>query len=226
MAKDTRPTIKLPRHLLEAWELVGGLSDTSKMPELSWSTPAEECNVGGRLRLIAGSTCSSCYAMKGRYPTPTVQRAMYRRLECWNRNQGPVFQGAMAQLTTALVLEYFRWFDSGDLADIGMLVDIVEIAKRTPQIRYWLPTRELAIVTEYLDVTAEPFPDNLTVRISAPMINSPFPDRFKLPHSSVFTDEREPTAGTICRAYQNNGECGECRHCWDRNVKHVTYLKH
>ena len=225
MSKDTRPTIKLPKHLLESWELVGGLSDTSKMPELSWSTPAEECNVGGRLRLIPGSTCESCYARKGRYPTPTVQNAMYRRLECWNRNQGPVFQKAMSQLTTALVLEYFRWFDAGDLASVGMLVDIVEIAKRTPHIRYWLPTRELAIVNEYLAVTAEPFPDNLTVRVSAPMINKPYTS-MDLPHSSVFTDEHNPNAGTICRAYQNNGECGDCRHCWDRNVKHVTYLKH
>lgn len=234
MTTTTRPTIKLPRHLQESWEIVGGFSDPSKMPEFSWSTPAEECNVGGRLRLIPGSTCEVCYAKRGRYLTPTVHRALYRRLDCWERNQGPKFQNAFAQLVTALVLEHFRLFDAGDLASVAMLADFVAIAKRTPQIRYWLPTRELAIVDQYLS-TGEVFPENLTVRVSAPMINSPFPlshpngltvERFSLPHSSVFTDEHDPKAGTICRAYQNNGECGECRHCWDKATEHITYLKH
>ena len=231
MTTATRPTIKLPQHLVHDWETVGGLSDPSKMPEFSWSTPAEECNVGGRLRLVPGSTCEVCYARKGRYPTGVVQRALYRRLDCWKLNQGPVFQRAMARLVSVLVDSHFRWFDAGDLANGAMLEDIVMIAKLTPHIQFWLPTRELAVVLDYLETTHE-FPDNLAVRVSAPMVDQALPVPLRYPafarvvRSSVFTDEHKPGAGTICRAYQNKGQCGSCRHCWDLDVDHVTYLKH
>lgn len=88
MSKDTRPTIKLPKHLLESWELVGGLSDTSKMPELSWSTPAEECNVGGRLRLIPGARANLAMPEKA-----DTQRLPYRTPCTDGSNVGTVIRG-------------------------------------------------------------------------------------------------------------------------------------
>ena len=60
--------------------LVGGLSAPSKMPCKSFSISAFECITGSRLRKIAGSVCSKCYALKGRYVFPKVQAALDRRL--------------------------------------------------------------------------------------------------------------------------------------------------
>ena len=61
--------------------ICGGLSHTSKMPCPSYNLPANECQVGSTLVGLEGAVCFGCYALKGRYPIPTVQRALYRRLK-------------------------------------------------------------------------------------------------------------------------------------------------
>jgi len=29
-----------------------------------------------------------------------------------------------------------------------------------------------------------------------------------------------------CKSFDNNGECGECRKCWDKGIKNISYLAH
>ena len=43
------------------------MTRTSKMPGLSYSLPAPECQTGSKLRKIKGTPCFDCYAMKGNY---------------------------------------------------------------------------------------------------------------------------------------------------------------
>ena len=50
--------------------IVGTLSEPSKMPTYAYSIPAKYCITGSKLRMIANSTCSKCYALKGRYIFP------------------------------------------------------------------------------------------------------------------------------------------------------------
>ena len=64
----------------EAWDLVGGLSKPGKMPGWSIGIPAKECKTGAKLRLVQGSVCYDCYALKGCYVFKVVQDAQYRRL--------------------------------------------------------------------------------------------------------------------------------------------------
>ena len=63
-----------------AWQEVGGLSKPSKMPSHGYSLSAFKCIVGSKLRNILNSTCSDCYALKGRYVFPNVQKALDLRL--------------------------------------------------------------------------------------------------------------------------------------------------
>ena len=56
--------------------ITGGLSAPSKMPCHSFSISAKRCKVGSKLRKVVGSTCNKCYALKGRYVFPNVERAM------------------------------------------------------------------------------------------------------------------------------------------------------
>ena len=51
----------------EATLITGGLSKPSKMPGPSFNLPAVACITGSKLVKVAGSTCSGCYALKGRY---------------------------------------------------------------------------------------------------------------------------------------------------------------
>ena len=40
------------------------------------------------------------------------------------------------------ILNHFRWYDSGDVQDIGDLEKISAIATAVPFVQFWLPTQE------------------------------------------------------------------------------------
>ena len=59
----------------EARAAVGGLSQTSKMPCKSWGISAKACKTGGKLAKVEGTVCHGCYALKGAYVWPVVEKA-------------------------------------------------------------------------------------------------------------------------------------------------------
>jgi hypothetical protein len=130
----------------------------------------------------------------------------------------------------------FRWHDSGDIQSAGHLEAICDIAEGTQgvtladgtaeDIRYWLPTREYASVSEALRRRRGTFPRNLTVRVSAQLVDGPPPTRLGLPMSTVHTREEVYPEALVCPAYTRAGGCGSCRACWDTGVGHVSYPAH
>jgi hypothetical protein len=217
---------------LTAWTIgqlddyVGRLSEPSKMPGFAYSLPAAECATGSRLRAVAGSTCSGCYALKGRYAFPVVRDAMYRRLEALER---PLWAEAMAELINRRTAKHphFRWHDSGDLQSLEHLRAIVRVCELTPTVRHWLPTREYRILTEF-EAAGGTYPANLNVRASAHMVGGKAPQFTGRP-LTVSTVSREadtyPNAHH-CPAPLQGNSCGDCRACWDRTVNHVDYHIH
>ena len=113
---------------------------------------------------------------------------------------------------------YLRWFDSGDLQGANHLRNIVTVAKSTPQVCHWLPTRELPTVKAVLRQIGV-FPKNLTVRVSAAMVDGKPPKGFENTSSVV-------TEGETCPSRDQGGVCGDCRDCWDRTISNVAYGKH
>src|SRR5690242_14227789 len=102
---------------LEAY--VGGLSNPSKMPGYGYSIPAKDCITGSKLRKVDGSTCSACYALKGRYVFPNVLAAMERRLASLDK---PDWAYVMGELINRKSKQpFFRWHDSGDLQSVKHL---------------------------------------------------------------------------------------------------------
>lgn len=199
--------------------IVGGLSKPSKMPGWSYGIPAQACKVGSLLRKVKGSTCGSCYALKGMYVFPVVKNALQRRLESLSN---PVWELAMTELIARKCkkVPFFRWHDSGDIQSVEHLSMIVRIANNLPGVSFWLPTRETAIVKEWLAAGNE-FPANLAVRISAPMIGRA-PEKIA---GTVGSSVENPSAFQ-CPAPQQGNSCQECRSCWHRNVEEVSYSKH
>lgn len=206
---------------------MGGLSWPSKMPCPAWGVSARECLRGRELAREAGTVCSRCYALRGRYVTGGVATAHRRRLEAL---ESPLWSEAMATLVDAYCRGgYFRWFDSGDLQSPEHLDKIVWIARRTPTVRHWLPTREVLIVGELRHAV----PPNLAVRVSADLIEDrPSAPTWDLPTSTVHRHPGEPVpAGSglrrhsiECRAYLRGHHCGPCRACWSPKVRNVSYL--
>jgi hypothetical protein len=205
----------------ESTPAVISLSWTSKMPGASWGIPAKFCKVGSLLRKVKGSVCAKCYARKGRYVFPNVQQAQAKRLKTWQEDRKAWVKAMIERLSENDVRKsgQFRWFDSGDLQGVDMLHDIVEIATATPWLEHRLPTKEVGAVTSFFQNGGE-LPANLTVRISAGMVDGTAPDVFGLPTARVVTKNAN------CPAPEQGGKCLDCRMCFDKAIKEVRYGLH
>ena len=205
--------------LRAAKDIVGGWTVTSKMPTISYSIPAEECKTGSKLRLIKDTVCSDCYALKGNYVryAKNIKPAMYKRLDSiinplWVKAMVFIMDNQKSVVDSGV----FRWHDSGDIQSPGHLDKIVQIARATPNVRHWLPTKESNWIQKY----DKPIPKNLVIRLSGTFVDGKAP---KYVNTSTVVSNKD---AATCRAFENGGECGECRQCWDSSVKNVSYHKH
>ena len=205
----------------QAKQIMISLGRAGKMPCPTYNTPAKRCVTGSKLRKTKGSTCHGCYAMKGNYLFPSVQQGLEKRFEAFLH---PRFVEAMTFMIKRHSAKsgYFRWFDSGDLNNMAMLEKIVMICQQTPEIEHWLPTREGKVVFDYLKIYKQ-FPDNLMVRLSAPMVDGEPIKSYK--YTSTVNHKTKPIGHDCPSRFQDN-ECRDCRACWDRKVTNVSYHKH
>jgi hypothetical protein len=232
-------------NLSQAKAIVGAIGFPSKMPGTSYGLPAKACIAGSALAKLPGSICSQCYALAGsaKYQMPRAMIGQERRLEAVARHD---WVDAMVRLLLHLHLGpikvdlgiagerlrraggvrfrwnepgFHRWHDSGDLQSVEHLEKIIEVCRRTPQIRHWLPTRELAM----LRACKAPIPDNLTIRVSAAMIDGMAPMGWAA--STVHTAS-PPVDAHECPAPRQGHMCGLCRACWSRDIALVSYALH
>jgi hypothetical protein len=210
------------KSLKQAKSIAGSLGFPSKMPGTSYGISAKHCKTGSKLAKVPGSVCEKCYAMRDNYVYPSVMAAHETRLAALESPQwvdAIVLQIVKAALKSGV--PYHRWHDSGDLQSMQHLLNIVEVARRLPDINFWLPTKEKQLVNRYLREHGD-FPANLCVRLSAAMIDG-LPPVFA--NTSTVIDQRRPI-GYPCPAPTQGRQCGSCRACWDRRVANVTYHKH
>jgi len=214
----------------EAIEVAGPLGYPSKMPGTAYGISAKACQVGAKLAKVEGSVCFGCYALKANYLYPSVAMAHEKRLAGITH---PAWTGAMVTLLTAahesgkgrngpIASGWHRWHDSGDLQSVDHLTKICAVAALTPQIKHWLPTRELAIVKAYQKAGGI-VPRNLVIRVSATMVDGEATGAW--PTTSGVHDKAK-AKGRACPAPQQEGKCGDCRACWNPKVKHVSYHLH
>ena len=204
-------------------QIVGGLSNPSKMPGFAYGIPAEECRTGSMLRMVKDSACSKCYALKGSYVWPATRAAYARRFQAI-RN-GSLWVAAMSLLLERQAAKgnpHFRWHDSGDIQDANHLHNICMVHDYAPASIGWIPTREYRT----LDGFDRTLPDNLTARVSAHMIGQRAPSRFGNTSMIIRKGESAPEGVAHCPAPQQGGECRTCRNCWDRTVATVAYTQH
>lgn len=203
------------------------LSDTSKMPCKSWSVTALACSIGSKLAQVAGSVCHGCYALKGFYRMPSVANVLHNRLSImalpgWHKKM-------VAKIKSEEKSGFFRWFDSGDLQSLKNLKDIVRIALALPRIRFWLPTKEYGIASEYFELYGF-FPQNLTVRLSGYMVDKPGPnslaENMGLTTSEVHGKESDAQGKHLCPSSSQGNKCLDCRACWNSSIQTVVYRLH
>lgn len=216
-----------------AQTVCGSLTQTSKMPCKSSSLPTESCETGSRMAKLPGSICSMCYADKGFYKVyeSTIKPAQFSRLDAvWqamaSEEHAQAWLSGMVSLIGADF--WFRHHDSGDLQGLAHLELIAQLAMATPHCQHWLPTREYAIVKEYIAKHGA-LPANLIVRLSAMYPDQPVAIPASLRGHANITSSNvhtpgAPVHGHACQAPKNNGACGPCRACWSGEP--VSYAMH
>jgi len=171
--------------------------------------------------------------MKNRYMFKATQNALSRRLQIlednlvdWQQNMVVFLRGVLPFVPE--VDRYFRWHDSGDVQSIAHLDAIVEIARAVPQWRFWLPTKEYAMLTAWRKA-GNTEPENLCIRVSHPMRNARGSALKLGPGSGQIDGSKAETAralGRLCPAPKQGNVCGSCRACWDSRVSDVFYVHH
>lgn len=216
----------------QAHAIHGGLTQTTKMPCQSYSLPTIACVTGFKMRAIAGSICAMCYAEKGNYRKyqNNIEPAQHARLESIAMAIADIeYRAAWIQ---AMIIsigddDYFRFHDSGDIQNIEHLELYAELARAMPNCKFWLPTREYGIVSAF---TAQyDVPDNLIIRLSAMFTDKAVvvPKTLQgVKGVAVSNVHSKKAIGTACNAPKQNGECRNCRACWNRKVAAVSYSIH
>ena len=195
----------------EAIKITGSMTRTSKMPGLSYSLPAWECKTGSKLRLVPGTPCHGCYALKGNYIRyPAIKKAQYYRLASLVHDSWVT--AMVAQIKRQ---KYFRWHDAGDVQSVDHMKKIFEVCRLTPGTQHWLPTQE----RKYLPLPGSKIPDNLVIRLSGSKVDGPAPTSWTHTSSVV-------TKGATCPAPNQGGKCRTCRACRTKSIKNISYGKH
>ena len=204
------------------------LSKTSKMPCRSISLPIEE-TCKGRYELnskILKEICEKCYAGKGAYNWPnSINLKNHNLLETRKHN----FVPDMIKLLSKM--DYFRWFDSGDIENEIMLEKLYQICLDTPNTKHWIPTKSRDLFDQYLWEMLESLP-NVKVRFSSPSKNGKYDNI----HGSTAISDKSQLDGNLflCKAksigFKKNGKpnpkkCHNCRACW-HNPRPIAYEVH
>lgn len=201
------------------------MSKASKMPCKSWSLQAIT-TCPGSIAPDGGlvDACKGCYATKGRYTIPVVKASRDHNQQDWKRS------GWVSDMVNSIGNDpYFRWFDSGDCYHIDLLKKISQVVRQTPRTQHWLPTRQhkfkkFKFGLEFLNTLP-----NIVVRWSSDSINGDIlPDAVNgstIVPSSIDPDTFKDTDQfTLCRASTRKGKCGDCRACWDKDVRTIAYI--
>ena len=210
------------RYKPKVYKMSVKLSITSKLDGIrSWSLQAlETCPGSIESPGVLVDACKGCYATTGNYNYPNVKAPRAFNKEDWQRLTW------VEDMVQALDADrYFRWFDSGDMYSLGLAEKMLEVMKRTPWVKHWLPTRmhkfpKFALVLAEMQALS-----NVMVRPSSDSIRGEF---IVGTHGSVIVENAAvvPEGVTLCRAYENAGKCSGCRACYNKEVPVIAYPAH
>ena len=197
------------------------LSKASKMPCRSWSLEALETCPGSKNpdgTLV--DACAGCYATTGNYRFPNVRAPRQHNKDDWKR---PEWVSEMvAELDND---RYFRWFDSGDMYDVRLAYKILDVMRRTPWVRHWLPTRMHKFKKFVSVIGSMEQLENVVVRKSSDSVLGDTINGYTT-STIVPTKEDAPKGATVCEAYTRDGKCADCRACWSKDTRVVAYVAH
>jgi len=200
--------------ICEAREIHGGLSKPFKMKgATSWSLPPKR---------TCKNICPFCYARKGRYCFKNVETAQENRfnllMEAMQTDKG--MEQWVKAMVSCINKERHRWHDAGDTFHLRYAYMIIWVARCTPGVKHYCPTKRIDIWREAKRLWG--IPSNLVVRKSA--MPHKKPDKKVWSHHGCI-DSNE---GISCPVRKGDQTCEDygCFACWDPSVLVVDYHLH
>jgi hypothetical protein len=198
------------------------ISITSKLDGIrSWSLQAlDTCpgSIASPGTLV--DACKGCYATTGNYVFANVKAPRLHNQSDWQRLEW--VDDMVAELNKD---RFFRWFDSGDMYALGLAEKMLEVMRRTPWVKHWLPTRMHKFPKFALVLREMASLPNVSVRFSSDSVTGEYTKKL---HGSVIipTAQDVKKGMTLCEAYSHGGKCNGCRACYDKKVKVIAYPAH
>jgi Gene product 88 len=143
------------------------------------------------------------------------------------------FIAAMFRAIRDARCRYFRVHDSGDMFSAIYAECWLEICRRMPEVRFWIPTRAWQAPTGPLPVfdpllailrKLATLP-NVTVRPSALNFGDHAPVVARL-HAGSTAAMPDALRAYQCPAHLQGNRCGDCRVCWEDKSTPIAYQKH
>jgi hypothetical protein len=182
--------------------------NTKMGPEVFlFNLPARETCTPTRWCLGGKNGNPGCYALKGNFQFPSVQKATMERLK---HSQEKDFVGRMIVEITRKEPKYFRFHSSGDFYSSEYVKKVRAIAEACPETLFRTTTRRRDFIQEILRLNALP---NFIVRESLDD-ERPIPE-MGLPFAAL---AHLPVVGEQ-ESYHCKNSCPECEyHCWENSV--------
>lgn len=168
-----------------------------------------------------------CYAGKGCQQIAVVQGAYYRNLRLYYDDPDNFFEQVYYKVKFT-GLPKVRWQDSGDIPDAAFFDRVVDLCKKTPNVKHMLFTKKYEIINEYIDKNGE-LPSNLNVLFSAwhKMWFIPNPHNLGIAYID-FNDKslnpEFPKNAFICPGREST--CSACGACFNKKLKAVIFHQH
>mgnify|MGYP001170326489 CR=1 FL=1 len=121
-----------------------------------------------------------------------------------------------------------RLYSFGDLSSVQDLEKWIRISKMNKNKLFWLSTRQDSILFEYLEQLGGVIPQNLTIRYSLPLIDTPkFLDEFLKKYGIVKSQIVDKKIKSNCQASKDNKNrgCRDCFKCWTK-ADLINYFNH
>lgn len=170
---------------------------------------------------------AGCYAGKGCQQIAAVQGAYYRNLRLYHDDPNDFFEQIYYKIKFS-GLPKVRWFDSGDIVDAEFFERMVDLCKKTPNVKHMAFTKKYEIVNEYIDKNGS-IPDNLNILFSAwdRLWEVPNPHNFGMAYVD-FNDKRMnpdiPKYAFVCPGREST--CSACGACFNKKLKAVVFHQH
>lgn len=197
------------------------LSNTSKLGVKSWSLEAVKTCPGAISSAgVLVDACEGCYATTGFYLFGAAKNVRAFNQEAWKSDT------FVSEFIQELDKErYFRWFDSGDMYTLELAEKMYSIMVATPWVKHWLPTRMQKFSKFQAIIAKMNALDNVVVRFSSDSVMGEYTKGL---HGSTIlpTAEQADSNTFVCKAYENEGKCGTCKACYDKNVNLIGYVAH